>query len=76
MSIRAWLNSPQPKTPGLINPRDCKTSNEAELISDDNVSVDKQNENRKRKRGEYRQYDETLQAKIAVYAIDNGVIEC
>ena len=78
MSLLAWLkNSPKPKTPGLPNPRECKTENEAETIVAANTSVDKltsEESSKKRKRGEYQTYNETVRAKIAVYAVENGVM--
>ncbi|XP_041364431.1 uncharacterized protein LOC121379845 [Gigantopelta aegis] len=79
MSLLSWLkNSPQPKTPGLPNPRESKTEIEAETIVAANTSVDKltSEENpKKRKRGEYQNYDENVRAKIAVYAIEKGVMK-
>ncbi|XP_041369612.1 uncharacterized protein LOC121383588 [Gigantopelta aegis] len=79
MSLLSWLkNSLQPKTPGLPNPCESKTENEAETIVAANTSVNKltSEENPKKiKRGEYQNYDENVRAKIAVYAIKKGVMK-
>ncbi len=80
-----WLKkAPKPKTPGLPDPSNCISDTEVDIICAANNAVDLLSEEcsdsskltpKKRKRGEYSMYDETIRAKIAVYAIDNGIMK-
>ena len=84
MSLTQWLKSgsikvTKPSTPGLPDPSECKTQKEQLVVQAANDGVDTlvaaspSTISRKRKRGEYNTYDDNTRAKIARYAVDNGV---
>ncbi|KAH3892228.1 hypothetical protein DPMN_016342 [Dreissena polymorpha] len=64
-----------PSVPGLPDPANSASQKEAVTTQAANDAVEKVlvTESRKRKRGEYFNYDDEIRAKIARYAIDNGV---
>ena len=86
MSLTQWLKSgsikvTKPSTPGLPDPAESKTQKEQLVVQTANDAVDTlvaaspstTSTSRKRKRGEYNTYDDNTRAKIARYAVDNGV---
>ncbi|CAC5368608.1 unnamed protein product [Mytilus coruscus] len=64
-----------PVTPGLPDPADCNSTQDALIVQTANDAVDTvvSAPSRKRKRGDYNNYDDETRAKIARYAVDNGV---
>ncbi|XP_077986275.1 uncharacterized protein LOC144440771 [Glandiceps talaboti] len=79
MSLMKWLKTaplPVPSEPGLPNPNNnndvSKCSISAEAIATINQEIS--SVSRKRKRGKYQFYSAETRAKIARYAIDNGVM--
>ncbi|VDI72619.1 Hypothetical predicted protein, partial [Mytilus galloprovincialis] len=80
MSLTQWLKTGSvktrtPVTPGLPDPADCISTQDALIVQTANDAVDTvvSAPSRKRKRGDYINYDEETRAKIARYAVDNGV---
>ncbi|KAH3738073.1 hypothetical protein DPMN_044683 [Dreissena polymorpha] len=80
MSLLIWLKTgptptSSPSVPGLPGPANSASQKEAVTTQAANDAVEKVlvTESRKRKRGEYFNYDDGIRAKIARYAIDNGV---
>ncbi|KAH3895017.1 hypothetical protein DPMN_019177 [Dreissena polymorpha] len=64
-----------PSVPGLPDPANSESQKEAVTTQAANDAVEKVlvTESRNRKRGKYFNYDDEIRAKIARYAIDNGV---
>ncbi|XP_063400328.1 uncharacterized protein LOC134684939 [Mytilus trossulus] len=80
MSLTQWLKTGSvktrtPVTPGLPDPAECISTQDALIVQTANDAVDTvvSAPSRKRKRGDYINYDEETRAKIARYAVDNGV---
>ncbi|KAH3850438.1 hypothetical protein DPMN_092849 [Dreissena polymorpha] len=80
MSLLQWLKTGgtptrSPSVPGLPDPANSASQKEAITTQAANDAVEKVlvTESRKRKRGEYHNYDDETRSKIARYAIDNGV---
>jgi len=83
MSLSEWLKSgsvkvTKPSTPGLPDPTECTSTSQKEKITiqiaNDAVDTVVNGSNpRKRKRGQYNNYDEEARAKIARYSIESGV---
>ncbi|XP_052813032.1 uncharacterized protein LOC128240432 [Mya arenaria] len=75
MTLRAWLKTGTvetraPSLPGLPNPSEATTEQEAVTTQEANNAVEKVQGRRKK---EYSSYDEETRAKIARNAVDNGV---
>ncbi|CAC5423080.1 unnamed protein product [Mytilus coruscus] len=80
MSLTQWLQTGSvktrtPVTPGLPDPADCNSTHDVLIVQTANDAVDTvvSAPSRKRKRGDYNNYDDETRAKIARYAVDNGV---
>lgn len=80
MDLTSWLKTGKikkrfPSGPGLPDPNEEKSEVEANSVQAANDAVDAilLKTPTKRKRGEYAAYDDETRAKIARYAVDNGV---
>lgn len=80
MELTSWLKTGKikkrfPSGPGLPDPNEEKSEVEANSLQAANDAVDAIlfKTPTKRKRGEYASYDDETRAKIARYAVDNGV---